>query len=151
MSECCMLEHRNTVTEHLDLLTQWCYKIFSVSLVYFRCISVCIWDADFPDELGVISNGLMLFSFHLVELCHFNLLCLNFHPVLEVEWINIELWVYMSRLWHLLMCESSVAVVLTLAQHCFCRVKFLLDFVFIRNWYLFCITTYLGFFFPPPI
>lgn len=55
---------------------------FSISLVYFVYTSE---DADFPGEFSVISHRLMLLSFHLVELCHFHLLFLNFHHVLEVE------------------------------------------------------------------
>ena len=58
---------------------------FSISLVYFV---YTYKNADFPGDFGIISHGLMLLSFHLVEMCHFHLLYLNFHHVLEVEWIN---------------------------------------------------------------
>lgn len=100
-----MLEHRNIVTKHIDLITQWCYTIFNVALVYFVYASEI-----FLMNLSVISNGLMQFSFQLVELCNFNLLWLNFHPVLEVEWSNTQLWIYTIWLWHLLICESYVSL-----------------------------------------
>lgn len=55
---------------------------FSTSSVYFVYL---FEDADFPGKFSVISRGLMMLSFHLVELCHFHLLSLNFPHVLEVE------------------------------------------------------------------